>query len=91
MQLDISPEVIVYFILGLALLYGLGWLLLVPLKKILRLLANSLLGAGLFFLINTLGASYGYAIMVNPFSALLTGFLGIPGVLLAAVLQWILG
>lgn len=90
MGLSISPEVVIYFILGLVLLYGLGWLLLVPFKKIMRLVANSLAGALVFFLINLIGSGYGYAILLNPFSALVTGFLGIPGVLLSAVLQWIL-
>lgn len=89
MGLDIQPEVILYFVLGLALLYALGWLLLVPGKKILRLLVNSLLGAVLVVLVNWIGGNFGYSITVNPFVALLIGFLGMPGVALSAALQWI--
>lgn len=90
MGLNIQPEIVLYFILGMALLYGLGWLLLVPGKKILRLLINSMLGAALMALVNWIGGYWDYSITLNPFVALLIGFLGMPGVALAAVLQWIL-
>jgi inhibitor of the pro-sigma K processing machinery len=90
MGLNISPEVVLYFALGLALLYGLGWLLLVPLRRILGLLVNSVLGVLALLLVNFIGQSFGYAIFINPFTALLVGFLGVPGVALAAVLQLIL-
>ena len=90
MGLDIRPEVILYFALGLALLYGLGWLLLVPLRKILGLIVNSVLGIIALLAINLIGSGFGYSILVNPFTALATGFLGVPGVALAALLQWLL-
>lgn len=90
MGLSIQPDVVLYFALGLALLYGLGWLLLVPLRRVLGLLVNSVLGALALLLVNLIGSGWGYAILINPFTALLVGFLGVPGVGLAALLQWIL-
>lgn len=41
---SISWEVVLFFALGMALLYGVGWLLLVPFKKGLYFLFNSLVG-----------------------------------------------
>lgn len=89
MSLPIRPEIILYFALGLALLYGLGWLLLVPLRKVLGLIVNSVLGAIVLLAVNAIGAAWGYTILINPFTAILVGFLGVPGVALAALLQWI--
>jgi len=90
MKLSIQPEIVLYFALGLLLLYGLGWLMLVPLRKMLGLLANGVLGVLLLLLVNLLGPTWGYGIAINPFTALMAGFLGIPGVGLAALLQWML-
>jgi inhibitor of the pro-sigma K processing machinery len=90
MRLNIQPEVVLYFALGLVLLYGLGWLLLVPLRKVLGLIVNSVLGVIALLAVNLIGSGFGYTILVNPFTALLTGFFGVPGVALAALLQWFL-
>ena len=67
------------------LAYGLGIfiiLLLLPLKFVGRLIANSLLGAGLIALINIVGSGFGIGIPLNIVNALITGVLGVPGVLM---------
>ena len=86
----LSWELIVSFALGLALLYLVGWLLLVPMKFLRRLLAGSLLGALALWLVNHFGALVNFSIPLNPFTALLAGLLGIPGIALAAVLNALL-
>ena len=87
MGLSVSWEVVLFFALGMLLLYGVGWLLLVPLKKGLWFLFNSLVGGLMLWMISLFGESLGIVAMVNPFSAILTGFLGIPGVGLVLVIQ----
>ena len=87
MGLSVSWEVVLYFALGMLLLYGVGWLLLVPLKKGLWFLFNSLVGGLLLWILSLLGEQIGFVAVVNPFSAILTGFLGIPGVGLVLVIQ----
>ncbi len=47
-----------------------------------RLIANSLLGAGLIALINIVGSGFGIGIPLNIVNALITGVLGVPGVLM---------
>ena len=87
MGLSVSWEVVLFFAIGMLLLYGVGWLLLVPLKKGLWFLFNSLVGGLLLWILSLLGEQIGLVAVVNPFSAILTGLLGIPGVGLVLVIQ----
>ena len=87
MGLSISWEVVLFFALGMALLYGVGWLLLVPFKKGLYFLFNSLVGGPLAVGGVPCGRELWPVAVINPFSAILTGFLGIPGVALTLLIQ----
>ena len=82
--------VVLAYAAGLLGLYLLGYLLLVPLKTVGRLIGSALLGAVVLLLINFAGQSIGVYIAVNPLTALVTGFLGVPGVALLLGLQLIL-
>ena len=68
--------------LGIFIIFFFGRLLLLPLKFVGRLVANSLLGAGLIALINIVGSGFGIGIPLNIVNALITGVLGVPGVLM---------
>lgn len=87
MGIAVSWEVVLFFVLGLALLYGLGWLLLVPLRKGLWFVFNSLVGGLLLWVLSIVGESWGMVSVINPFSAILTGFFGVPGVGLVLAIQ----
>ncbi len=87
MGLDISLEVILFFALGLALLYLLSWFLIAPFKLILKLLANGILGGIALYLINLVGGVFNVTIAINPWTALTVGFLGLPGVVLLYILK----
>ena len=63
-------------------------ILTLPLKWIIRLIGNSILGAIILFIINLVGAAWGIHIGINFITALVVGILGIPGVLLLLVLQF---
>lgn len=88
--MEFSIDVIIAFLAGLVLLYLLGWALLTPLKLILKLLANGVLGGILLWILNILGTGIGVSIAINPITALIAGFLGVPGVILMLILQVIL-
>ena len=75
-------ELLLAYGVGLALLYMLGRLLLVPGKWLWRLVLNSLVGALLMWLVNLFNGLTGFTVAINPFTVLITGLLGIPGVLL---------
>ena len=89
MGLDISFDIILAYASGLVLLYFIGWLLLVPLKLILRFLFNAILGGIALWLINTAGKFIGISVAINPVTALTVGFLGIPGLILILLLQYV--
>ena len=70
----------------LILLFLFGKALLVPLKMILKLILNSLLGAILIIVINLAGAGFGIAIPINIVTAVTIGILGIPGAVMLLAL-----
>lgn len=71
---------------ALIVIFLLGRMLLFPLKMILRLLANSLVGAVLILLINFIGMNIGIMIPINVVNAVTVGILGIPGVVMLLLL-----
>ncbi|HHW72750.1 MAG TPA: SigmaK-factor processing regulatory BofA [Firmicutes bacterium] len=74
--------VIVAYAAGVLLLYGLGRILLVPLRTIFNLIVNAVIGGGVLLLINFIGSFWGFRVGVNPVTALVVGLLGVPGVIL---------
>lgn len=60
-----------------------------PLKMIAKLVINILLGGVLLFVINFFGVNFGITIPINWITALITGFLGIPGAVLLLIFQFI--
>ena len=89
LDLGIQWDVVLAFAGGLALLYLVGWLLMVPLKSILKFVGNAILGGVILWVLNLFGSGIGINIALNPVNALIVGFLGIPGVLLLVCLQWL--
>ncbi len=87
---NVSIEMILAYAVALLLMYALGWLLFVPLKYLWRLILNGILGGLLLVAINLVGGLFGVTLAINPVTALVAGFLGIPGVALLFLLQIIL-
>jgi len=90
MALGIQYDVIIAYALGLILLYIIGWLLLVPLKMILKFIYNGIIGGIMLWVLNLVGGVFGVTVTINPITALIAGFLGIPGVILILLLQYLL-
>ena len=90
MGLGLDFQAILFFALGLVLLYFTGWLLLAPLKILLRLILSGILGGLLLLLINLIGGIFFVTIAINPLSALIAGYFGLPGIILLFLLKLIL-
>jgi inhibitor of the pro-sigma K processing machinery len=90
MGISIDFSVILAYAFGLLLLYIVGWLLVMPIKFILRLIYNGIIGGIMLWVLNLVGGFFDVQVAINPVTALIAGFLGIPGVLLILVLQYIL-
>ena len=61
-----------------------------PLKVALLVLINSVLGFGALWLLNLTGGVTGIALGLNIFNSLTVGILGVPGLFLLLLLQWVL-
>ena len=88
--MQIPWELIVSFGIGLALLALVGYLLLVPMRFMWRLLAGGVMGALALLAVNLLGSLAGFSVEINPFTAMAVGFLGLPGAALVVALQLLL-
>lgn len=78
------------YAVGLILLYVAGWILIIPLKWMIKLIWNGMLGGIMLFVINLIGRIWGMHLAINPFSAVLVGVLGVPGVVLLLLLKYVL-
>ena len=67
---------------AIVLIFIVGKIFLWPLKKILKLVANSVIGGIAILLIIAVGAGFGLFIPLNIISAVVVGTLGIPGAVL---------
>jgi len=64
-----------------------GKIFIVPIKFIIKLLINSIIGGILLYAINLVGAMWGFHIGINLITAVTVGLLGIPGAILLVVIQ----
>lgn len=79
-QIDLFSILAIFLAIGAV--YVLGMLLVLPIKLIVRLVVNGIIGAVALIIFNFFGTYIGVTIGVNPITALVAGFLGVPGVLL---------
>ena len=80
----ISLDMMVYALIGLALLF----LIIKLLKWPLKILINGILGIILLYIANIVGSYIGFVLPVNAISALIAGFLGIPGIIFLILFQF---
>ena len=90
MGFGVEISIILAYAFGLILLYVIGYILLVPIKIIVKLILNGVVGGLALILFNLIGAFVNLHIPINPFTALITGLLGIPGIIMIAFLRFIL-
>ena len=74
-------------IAGILLLLLFFKILAKPIKWILKLLLNALLGLVILVVVNFLGSFVGITVTVGWISALVAGILGIPGVILLILVE----
>ncbi len=87
MHFDITS--ILAYAAGLVLMFVFCRIFIKPIKWLLKLLINGVLGGLILAAVNFVGGFAGITILINPLSALLAGLLGVPGVILVIILQYI--
>lgn len=88
--MNIDYAAVLAYAMGLILLYIMGRLFIIPLKIVLKLVYNGLIGGIVLLMLNYLGKFIGLHIAINPVTSLVVGFLGVPGVILLIILKYIL-
>ena len=76
--------------LGAFLLLALLRAFRTPLRVLLKLLGNTLLGFGALWCVNLTAALTGVSLGLNLWNALVIGALGLPGFVLLLLVKWVL-
>lgn len=85
MNLEINN--IVAYIACIFFLFIFGKIFIIPIKTILKLILNSLLGGIIIYIINLIGIAFNFHIGLNIITAIFVGILGIPGAIILIVLK----
>ncbi|MFQ7473529.1 MAG: pro-sigmaK processing inhibitor BofA family protein [Anaerovoracaceae bacterium] len=81
MDFGMETSIFLAYTAGMLILYFIGRLFFVPIKIILKLLVNSIIGGAALVIIKLIGANFGIMLPVNPVNAIITGLTGVPGIL----------
>ena len=82
---------LITYLACICFLFIIGRIFIFPLKKILKLVFNSILGGVCIFVINLIGANLGFHIGLNFFTSILVGLLGLPGAVCLIIIKLLIG
>lgn len=82
---------IITYLACICFLFLFGRIFIIPLKKIVKLVLNSILGGISIYLINLIGVTFGFHIGLNFFTSILIGLLGLPGAVCLIVVKLLIG
>lgn len=89
MNAAVELKTVLAYVTGIIILFFLGRVLFNPMKIITKIIYNTILGGIALFVINLIGKPIGFSIAYNAATIIVTGFLGIPGVILLVILKQI--
>jgi inhibitor of the pro-sigma K processing machinery len=75
--------------IGILFLLVLGRIFLVPMKVILKLFYNAVIGGIVLVLTNYIGGYFNFHIPFNVLNAFIVGLLGIPGLILLVIVVFV--
>lgn len=81
---------IIAFVACLFFLFIIGKIFIVPLKTILKLVCNSIIGGIIIFIINLIGGFFNFHIGLNMITSIFVGILGIPGAIAVILIKLLL-
>lgn len=83
-------EYVGYFLIAIIGLFIVVRLLAWPLRILIKLIINAVLGTILLFVVNLVGVHFGFVIGINLVTALIAGFFGVPGVIFLLIFKFVL-
>ena len=82
---------VITFLACICFLFLFGRIFILPIKSILKLVLNSILGGAIIYMINLIGGTFGFHIGLNYITAIVVGILGVPGAILLILIKLLLG
>ena len=82
---------IITFLACICFLFLIGRVFALPVKKVLKLVFNSILGGGLIYVINIIGSGFGFHIGLNLVTSITVGILGMPGAIALILIKLLIG
>lgn len=86
-----EANTIIIYLACIIFLFLIGKFFVWPLKSIFKIVGNSILGGIMIFIVNAVGSLFSFHIGLNVVTAIVTGILGIPGVVLLIILKIFIG
>lgn len=80
-------DVVLYFLIGIVAMVIIVKLFSWPLKILAKLILNCVLGVLLLLIVNFLGGYVNIFVPINAVTALIAGFLGVPGVIFLIIFK----
>lgn len=82
---------IITYLACICFIFIIGRFFIVPIKKILKIVINSIIGGGVIYLINIIGANFNFHIGLNVINSIIIGILGLPGAVLLIIVKLLTG
>ncbi len=82
---------ILTYLACICFIFIIGRIFIVPIKKILKLIFNSILGGIIIYVINLIGANFGFHIGLNIVNSVIIGLLGLPGAVCLIIVKILVG
>lgn len=83
-------ESTIIFLACICFLFIIGRIFIIPIKWLIKLVFNSILGGLIIFAINLIGSVWGFHIGLNFLTSIMVGILGIPGAICLIVITLLL-
>ncbi len=87
---QIQMETVLFVFFAVAVIFLIARLAISPAQVMLKLLLNSVLAVVLLCAVSIIGEAWGIHLPINPITILLIAILGLPGLLLVAVLYMLM-
>lgn len=83
--MDIS--LIITYLTAIIFIYILARVFSLPIRKLLKLIINSVVGAICLYIVNLIGGLFDFHIGINVFTILFVGVLGLPGTVFLVIVK----
>jgi inhibitor of the pro-sigma K processing machinery len=87
MEVTMDLKMLVVYVACIIGIFIIGKIFIIPIKLIVKLMINSILGGILLYVINIVGSMWQFHIGINLITSLMVGILGVPGAILLILIK----